>query len=110
MGDRSNPVWITGIGLLSALGEGPQAHWDAMNSATPQNLDTERFAPYPVHRVVEVDWAQQISRRDMRQMEPWQQIGTYAAGLALDDANAKVDADLLGRRDMIVSAGGGVER
>ncbi|MEP0944454.1 MAG: beta-ketoacyl-ACP synthase [Rhizobiaceae bacterium] len=107
MGDRSNPVWITGIGLLSALGEGPQAHWDAMNSATPQNLDTERFAPYPVHRVVEVDWAQQISRRDMRQMEPWQQIGTYAAGLALDDANAKENADLLGRMDMIVSAGGG---
>jgi 3-oxoacyl-[acyl-carrier-protein] synthase II len=107
MGDRSNPVWITGIGLLSALGEGPQAHWDAMNAGQPQNLDCETFAPYPVHRVGEVDWAQQISRRDMRQMEPWQQIGTYAAGLALDDAKAKEDPDLLGQMDMIVSAGGG---
>ena len=107
MGERSNPVWITGIGLLSALGEGPQAHWDAMNSAQLQNVETDHFAPYPVHRVVEVDWAQQISRRDMRQMEPWQQIGTYAAGLALDDAKAKEDEDLLGVMDMIVSAGGG---
>lgn len=107
MGDSLNPVWITGIGLLSALGEGAQSHWDAMNEGTPRNLESERFAPYNVHKVGEVDWAQQISRRDMRQMEPWQQIGTYAAGLALDDANAKEDPELVGRMDMIVSAGGG---
>ena len=107
MADHSNPVWITGIGLLSALGEGPQAHWDAMNAAQLQNVETERFAPYPVHVLGEVDWAQQMSRRDMRQMEPWQQIGTYAAGLAMDDANAKEDPELLGRMDMIVAAGGG---
>ncbi|MEP4292550.1 MAG: beta-ketoacyl-ACP synthase, partial [Rhizobiaceae bacterium] len=107
MGDNSNPVWITGIGLLSALGEGSQSHWEAMNNGTPLSLDSERFAPYNVHAIGEVDWAQQISRRDMRQMEPWQQIGTYAAGLALDDAGAKDDPELVGRMDMIVAAGGG---
>ncbi|MEE9313138.1 MAG: beta-ketoacyl-ACP synthase [Rhizobiaceae bacterium] len=107
MGKQSTPVWITGIGLLSSLGEGPDAHWDAMNKAQPQNIDTERFAPYPVHALGEVDWATQISRRDKRQMEPWQQIGTYAAGLALDDAKAKDDEDLCGRMDMIIAAGGG---
>ncbi len=107
MGDSSQPVWITGIGLLSALGEGTQSHWQAMNKASPDNLDSQRFAPYSVHKLGEVDWAQQISRRDMRQMEPWQQIGTYTAGLALDDADAKEDADLVGRMDMIVAAGGG---
>ena len=107
MGENTNPVWITGIGLLSSLGEGPDAHWDALNSATPQNVDTERFAPYPVHALGEVEWANQISRRDMRQMEAWQQIGTYTAGLALDDAKAKEDIDLCGRMDMIIAAGGG---
>jgi 3-oxoacyl-[acyl-carrier-protein] synthase II len=40
-------------------------------------------------------------------MEPWQRIGTYAAGLALDSAGAKGNAELLGRMDMIVAAGGG---
>jgi 3-oxoacyl-[acyl-carrier-protein] synthase II len=40
-------------------------------------------------------------------MEPWQRIGTYAAGLALDSAGAKGKAELLGRMDMIVAAGGG---
>ncbi len=110
MGDnnlQNNEVWITGIGLLSSLGEGPQAHWDALQSGKPANVDSERFAPYPVHALTEPDWSQQISRRDMRQMEPWQQIGTYAAGLALDDAGAKEDETLCGRMDMIVAAGGG---
>ena len=107
MGETTNAVWITGLGLLSSLGEGPEAHWDAMNAAKPLNVETEKFAPYPVHALGEVEWANQISRRDMRQMEPWQQIGTYAAGLALDDAKAKEDIDLCGRMDMIVAAGGG---
>ena len=32
----------------------------------------------------------QIPKRgDQRQMEPWQRIGTYAAGLALDSAGAE---------------------
>jgi 3-oxoacyl-[acyl-carrier-protein] synthase II len=40
-------------------------------------------------------------------MEPWQRIGTYAAGLALDSAGVKGNADILRRMDMIVAAGGG---
>jgi 3-oxoacyl-[acyl-carrier-protein] synthase II len=40
-------------------------------------------------------------------MEAWQRIGTYAAGLALQDAGVKGNADLLGRMDMIVAAAGG---
>ena len=50
----------------------------------------------------------QIPRRgDQRQMEAWQRIGTYAAGLALDSAGVKGNAELLSRMDMIVAAGGG---
>ena len=50
-------------------------------------LETEKFKPYPVHRLPEVDWSQQIAKRgDQRQMENWQRLGVYAAGLALDDA------------------------
>lgn len=106
MAQEQNPVWITGIGLLSCLGEGVEAHWDGLNDSGV-TIDTERFAPYPVHPLGEVEWASQISRRDMRQMEGWQRIGTYAAGLALEDAGAKGDEDLCGRMDMIIAAGGG---
>jgi len=107
MGGSSKNVWITGVGLLSSIGEGNDTHLQALKDGEKGNVDTQRFAPYPVHALGEVDWATQISRRDMRQMEPWQQIGTYAAGLALDDAKAKEDEELCGRMDMIVCAGGG---
>src|SRR5665213_4092673 len=40
-------------------------------------------------------------------MENWQRIGTYAAGLALDSAGVKGQADILSHVDMIVAAGGG---
>jgi 3-oxoacyl-[acyl-carrier-protein] synthase II len=40
-------------------------------------------------------------------MEAWQRIGTYAAGLALDSAGIKGNAEILARTDLIVAAGGG---
>src|SRR5260370_8391080 len=40
-------------------------------------------------------------------MEPWQRIGTYAAGLALADAGVKGNSELLARMDMMGAAGGG---
>jgi 3-oxoacyl-[acyl-carrier-protein] synthase II len=40
-------------------------------------------------------------------MEPWQRLGTYAAGLALEAAGAKADGALKSRMHLIVAAGGG---
>lgn len=101
-------VWITGIGLVSSLGEGPQAHWQALAAGTAPVTDAERFAPYVVHPLVKVNYDSQIPKKgDQRQMEPWQRIGTYAAGLALDSAGIAKNADILGETDMIVAAGGG---
>src|ERR1700730_7462154 len=100
-------IWITGIGLVSCLGEGPDAHWQRRNEGAAPT-DSTAFAPYVVHRIVPLDLDQQIPKKgDQRQMEPWQRIGTYAAGLALDSAGLKGNAQLLARTDMIVAAGGG---
>ena len=103
-----DPV-VTGIGLLSCLGEGVEPHRSLLENG-PGNpvVDTERFAPYSVHPLPEVDWSGQIPRRgDQRQMETWQRIGTYAAGLALADAGLNGNEELCGSMDMIVAAGGG---
>ncbi|MBN8991848.1 MAG: beta-ketoacyl-ACP synthase [Rhizobiales bacterium] len=100
-------VWITGIGIVSSLGEGLDAHWDALNQKRI-NVDDKRFAPYIVHPLAPVSFDAQIPKKgDQRQMEAWQRIGTYAAGLALDSAGIKGNAEILGRTDMIVAAGGG---
>src|SRR5262249_26039443 len=100
-------AWITGIGIVSCLGEGPDAHWQGFAEGK-RVIDAESFAPYIVHPLAPIDFDKQIPKKgDQRQMEPWQRIGTYAAGLALDSAGCKGNAALLGRMDMIVAAGGG---
>jgi 3-oxoacyl-[acyl-carrier-protein] synthase II len=105
----THDVVITGIGLVSSLGEGPDAHWRklAQPGLSPV-LESGRFAPYTVHPLPEIDWNLQIAKRgDQRQMETWQRLGTYTAGLALDDAGIKGNDELCATMDMVVAAGGG---
>ena len=104
--DPQRDAVITGIGIVSCLGTGTEAHWEALQSFSPV-LDTETFAPFAVHPMAPLDLDKQIPKRDLRQMEPWQRIGVYAAGLALDSAGVKGNTDLLSRMGMIVAAGGG---
>ena len=106
---RSGPaeVWITGIGLATSLGEGLDANWQALNERRI-NVDEKAFAPHVVHPFAPVNFDTQIPKKgDQRQMEAWQRIGTYAAGLALDSAGVKGNKEILSRMDMIVAAGGG---
>lgn len=109
MTDKKNDVWITGIGLVSCFGEGADAHWEKLHSAdaAAAPIDRETYAPYAVHPLPEIDWTAQMSRKDMRQMENWQRIGTYAAGLALEDAGMKEVEELVSTMDLVVCAGGG---
>lgn len=107
MADGTRETWITGIGIVSSLGEGEDAHWQRLNECKPA-YDATSFAPYIVHPLAPINLDKQIPKKgDQRQMEPWQRYGTYAAGLALDSAGVKGNAELLGRMDMIVAAGGG---
>lgn len=107
---EQEPVWITGIGLVSSLGEGVEEHW--LRLSDPQRciakVEERRFAPYPVHALVPLDLERQIPRTtDQRQMERWHRIGVYAAGLALDDAGLSGDQELLDRTDLSIAAGNG---
>ena len=105
--DTRREAWITGIGIVSCLGEGPDAHWQAL-AGKPPRPDAVTYPPHIIHKLAPVEFDKQIPKKgDQRQMEAWQRIGTYAAGLALDSAGLKGNAELLARTDMIVAAGGG---
>src|SRR5437588_1227700 len=107
MANAPRTTWITGVGIVSSLGEGREAHWQGLNKPRPE-ADAKTFAPYVIHQLAPLDLDRQIPKKgDQRQMEAWQRIGVYAAGLALDDAGVKGNADVLARTDMIVAAGGG---
>ena len=110
MSKAANDVVITGIGIVTCQGVGKDAHIALLSAGTTPKaiVETEKFKPYPVHPLPEIDWSQQIAKRgDQRQMENWQRIGVFAAGLALDDAGFKDDIEACGAMDMIVAAGGG---
>ena len=98
-------VVITGIGLVSSLGEGPDAHWAALTKGAKPVVDSASFAPFPVHPLPALSLDAQIPKKgDQRQMEPWQRLGTYAAGLAIDHAGAR---GLVSDMHLVVAAGGG---
>ena len=102
-------VWITGIGLVSSLGEGLDAHWHALAESDPKPvIDTIATPPFPIHPLVKLELDKQIPRRaDQRQMEAWQRIGTYAAGLALSDAEVAGKPEILGHTHAVIAADGG---
>ncbi|MCU4182647.1 beta-ketoacyl-ACP synthase [Bosea sp. BH3] len=101
-------VVITGIGIASSLGEGVETHAAALTAGGPPAVDTESFKPYPVHPIAALELDKQIPKKsDQRQMEPWQRLGVYSAGLALDSAGLKEDAEARSALQVIVAAGGG---
>ena len=101
-------VWITGVGLVSAVGEGLDQHWDKLMAGGTPSYDDKTFAPYITFPVVPLNLDTQIPKKgDQRQMEAWQRIGVYAAGLALTDAGIAKNAEILDKADMIIAAGGG---
>jgi 3-oxoacyl-[acyl-carrier-protein] synthase II len=107
---RRTEAWITGIGLVSSLGEGVEAHLRYLGPriVPTANINDVRFAPYSVHPLAEIDFSRQIPRTsDQRQMERWQRIGVYAAGLALADAGIVGQPELLDRIDLSIAAGNG---
>lgn len=106
--DTSRETWITGIGLLSSLGEGIDTHVARLNSGDVPVTDFHTYPTFLFHPLGPVDFDKQIPKKgDQRQMELWQRIGTYTAGLALTDAGVAGNQDLLKRMDMIVAAAGG---
>ena len=101
-------TWITGVGILSSLGDGAETHRQKLMAGEAPVIDTVTIPGYVVHPLAKVNFDSQIPKKgDQRQMEPWQRIGTYAAGLALMEAGVAGKGEILSEMDMIVAAGGG---
>ena len=103
-------VAITGLGLVTALGEGEAAHWAALAEPGVKLgwTDAESFPPYVIHPIRDLDLSRTIPKKgDQRAMGPYMHYGVHAAGLALEDAKIAGNADLLARTHIIVGGGGG---
>ncbi|WP_061932310.1 beta-ketoacyl-ACP synthase [Aureimonas sp. AU22] len=110
MDQPARDVLITGVGLVSSLGEGVETHLARLGAADGFQPAIEGVEPtgHSIHPLPQIDWSLQIPKKgDQRQMETWQKLGVYAAGLALADAEVAPDEATRAKVDMIVAAGGG---
>lgn len=99
-------VAITGIGIVSSLGEGIEAHAACLDRIPP--IVTQDFSASYIHPTPPINYDLQIPKKgDQRQMETWQRLGVYTAGLALQNAEVDGKEGLLSKTHMIVAAGGG---
>ena len=55
-------VWITGVGLLTSLGEGLEQAWEHLGRGEPP-YDDKSFAPYIVHQLPPMSFDKQIIGR-----------------------------------------------
>ncbi|MEW6638915.1 MAG: beta-ketoacyl-ACP synthase [Pseudomonadota bacterium] len=107
MNATDRPVWITGVGLVSCLGEGEAPHAVDLGRRPPR-LDRSDPAPFARYRFPPFAFEPQIPKKaDQRQMAQCQRLGTYAAGLALASAGLKGRQDLLATLDIIATTTGG---
>jgi 3-oxoacyl-[acyl-carrier-protein] synthase II len=103
-------IWITGGGMISALGDGDEAQWQGLGRAAAGQLaiDSRSFPPFHVFPVRDLDLDRYIPRKgDQRAMGPLMQYGVCAAGLALAEAGIAGNAALLGQTHLIAAVGGG---
>ena len=106
----SREAWVTGCGIVSALGAGYGAHWAALDAAgdCTRFLDSVGFAPFHVHPIVDLDLDRYIPRKgDQRAMGPLMHYGVCAAGMALESAGVAGDRALLERMALFAASGGG---
>ena len=101
-------VWITGIGLLTCLGEGLEANWERLERGDPPPYDDKTFAPYIVHPLPPIELRQADPEKGRSAPD-----GSLAArrhlcgGPGAQRCRHQRQPELLDRTDMIVAAGGG---
>ena len=108
MADAPREAWITGIGIVSSLGEGAEAHWQALLAGTHQRRHRDGSRP-----TSSIRWRRSIStRRSPRRATSgrWSR-GSGSAPMRPASRSttpgSRATPDILARTDMIVAAGGG---
>jgi 3-oxoacyl-[acyl-carrier-protein] synthase II len=84
-------VMITGIGLLTGLGEGPRSNWDALLAGRTAIKRLSAYDPAPLRtqlgaEIHGFDPLRFASRRALRMLNRGDQLGLAGATLALEDA------------------------
>src|SRR5688572_30144809 len=103
-------VVVTGIGLVSSLGIGTEANWQALTAgtsgvATITKFDASAFATRIAGEVRGFDPLQFIEKKDVKKMDVFIQYAIAASQFAMDDAALQITPELAPNAGVFIASG-----
>ena len=103
-------VVVTGVGLVSPVGMGTQANWDALCAGTSgiapiTRFDASAFSTRFAGEVKDFDPLQFIEKKELKKMDIFIQFAIAAAQYAMDDARFTIGPDVGPRVGVFIGSG-----
>ena len=103
-------VVVTGVGLISPLGVGTQANWDALCAGRSgigpiTHFDAAQFAVRIAGEVKGFDPLQFIDKKDIKKMDVFIQFAIAASQFAVDEARLAITPELAPRVGVFIASG-----
>jgi 3-oxoacyl-[acyl-carrier-protein] synthase II len=103
-------VVVTGVGLVSPVGMGTQANWDALCAGTSgigpiTRFDASAFTTRFAGEVKHFDPLQFIEKKELKKMDIFIQFAVAAAQFAIDDARLAITPELGPRVGVFIGSG-----
>jgi 3-oxoacyl-[acyl-carrier-protein] synthase II len=101
---------VTGVGLVSPLGIGTEANWEALCAGRSgigpiTRFDASQFSARIAGEVKDFDPLQFIEKKDVKKMDVFIQLAIAAAQFAVDDAKLAVTPDMATRVGVFIASG-----
>jgi 3-oxoacyl-[acyl-carrier-protein] synthase II len=103
-------VVVTGVGLVSPVGMGTQANWDALCAGTSgigpiTRFDASAFSTRFAGEVKNFDPLQFIEKKELKKMDIFIQFAIAASQFAIDDARLTIGPELAPRVGVFIGSG-----
>jgi 3-oxoacyl-[acyl-carrier-protein] synthase II len=110
MTTQTRRVVVTGIGLVSSLGIGTDANWQAIRAGksgvgTITKFDAAQFATQIAGEVKNFDPLAFIEKKDVKKMDIFIQYAIAASQFAMDDSKLKITPDRERRVGVFIASG-----
>jgi 3-oxoacyl-[acyl-carrier-protein] synthase II len=101
---------VTGVGLVSPLGIGTQANWDALLAGRSgigpiTRFDASQYSARIAGEVKGFDPLQFVERKDVKKMDVFIQYALAASQFAVDDARLKVTPEIADHVGVFIASG-----
>jgi 3-oxoacyl-[acyl-carrier-protein] synthase II len=103
-------VVVTGVGMVSPLGVGTEANWEALCAGQSgigpiTHFDASQFSARIAGQVKNFDPLQFIDKKDVKKMDVFIQLAIAASQFAMTDAKLQIPAEMATRVGVFIASG-----